>query len=116
MPDSVTPDRVIPERRRFPRMPVEFGRQQLRTSRHIRVRLVDLSASGALLEAQDALAPGTRGRLRLALRGATFEAPVEVTRQVSTVDGEGRVAAVTMTGMPAAQQYLLDEFLRRAGS
>ena len=110
------PDSVRQERRRFPRVPVESGRQRLRTSRQIRVRLVDLSASGALLEAEDRLATGTRGRLRLALRGATFEAPVEVTRQVSTVDGEGRVAAVTMTGMPAAQQDLLDEFLRRAGS
>ena len=103
------------ERRRYPRLSVAAS-TTLRTSRHLRVRLLDLSSNGALLEAPDRLTTGTKGRLRLALGPSTFEASVEVTRQGSTVDGQGRVAGVSLAATAPGQQGILDDFLRRAGS
>jgi len=109
------PEERFEERRRFPRLSVDAN-HEMRTSRHVRVRLLDVSASGALLETGDRLAVGTKGRLRLVLGGATFESAVEVTRQGPSADGRARVAAVAMVAAPSIQQGVLDDFLKRAGN
>ncbi len=92
-------------------MPVEHG-PRLRASRSVRVRLLDISADGALLGAAEALPVTTRGRLRVILGAKLFEADVQV-RRLSV----GAEALHGVTIVPAAHQdrEALDQFLRRAG-
>jgi c-di-GMP-binding flagellar brake protein YcgR len=103
------------ERRRSPRVPMD-GRPEFRIGRRLRVRLLDISANGALLSIDERLPIGSRARLQLLLAGNPFEAGVEVRREEPAEDGRSRLAGVTMASVPAAQQETLDEFLRRAGA
>ena len=54
------------ERRRHPRVSVD-GRYEFRTGRRLRVRLLDISATGALIASEERLPVGSRGRLQLLL-------------------------------------------------
>ena len=103
------------ERRRSPRVPMG-GRPEFRIGRRLRVRLLDISANGALLSVDERLPIGTRARLQVLLAGNPFEAGVEIRRDEPAEDGRSRLAGVTMTSVPAVQQETLDEFLRRAGA
>jgi hypothetical protein len=111
------PERAEPrqERRRSPRVRAA-SRCEVRVQTHVRVRLVDISASGALLAPEEPLPVGTTGKLRLALGGVPFETPVEVRRVEPAAGGRGSVAGVVLEMMPADQQDTLEEFLRRAGN
>jgi c-di-GMP-binding flagellar brake protein YcgR len=102
------------ERRRYPRLAVDVP-VDLRVRFRSRVRLLDLSETGALLAATDRLPPGTRGRLRVALGAALVEAPIEVEREGRAPDGRGRLAGVSLGGMQAGHRAALDDFLARAG-
>ena len=77
---------------------------------------MDLSASGALLMSEQHLPVGSTGRLRMQLGGETFEAAVEVSREQPSGDGRAHFAGVSLKKVALAQQDVLDEFLRRAGS
>jgi hypothetical protein len=92
------------------------GKYELRSGRRVRVRLLDISAVGALLASEERLAVGTKGRLHVLLGAATFETVVEVKREEAAADGRGRVAGVSMLTAPMQQQDALEEFLRRAGA
>jgi len=92
------------------------SRPEIRIGRRLRVRLLDISANGALLSIAERLPLGSRGRLQVLLAGNPFEATVEVRREEPAADGRSRLAGVTMASVPAAQQETLDEFLRRAGA
>jgi hypothetical protein len=102
------------ERRRSPRIAPDDG-FELRVVERIRVRLVDISASGALLATDERLPVGSSGRLHLLLGGSAFEMQVDVTREEPAGDGRGRLAGVAMAGAHPGHQDILDEFLRRAG-
>jgi hypothetical protein len=101
------------ERRRSPRVPAQ-GWSEIRFGRRVRVRLVDISAAGALLSTDERLAAGENGRLHVLLDGDLFEARVEVKREAPAADGRGRLAGIAMV-VETMQQELLEEFLRRAG-
>jgi c-di-GMP-binding flagellar brake protein YcgR len=103
------------ERRRFPRVSVR-GHYEFHAARRVRVRLLDISASGALLASDERLPVGGKGRLRLLLGGIPFDATVEVRREQPSPEGRGRLVGVSMVSVQAAQQEALEEFLRRAGS
>ena len=103
------------ERRRFQRVAVA-PRTELRASRRVRVRLLDVSAGGALVASEERLPVGVAAHLRLSLGGAPFETPITVEREEPAPQGGGRRAGIVMMSMPASQQDTLDEFLRRAGS
>jgi hypothetical protein len=103
------------ERRRFQRVAVE-PRCELRASRRVRVRLLDVSAGGALVASAESLPAGVRGHLRLPLGGASFETPFVVERDEPGPQGGGRRAGLVMRSTSAAQQETREEFLRRAGS
>ena len=103
------------ERRRSPRVPMD-GRPEIRIGRRLRVRLLDISANGALLSIDERLPLGSRGRLQVLLAGSPFEATVEVRREEAADDGRSRLAGVTMASVPAPQPETLDEFIRRAGA
>jgi hypothetical protein len=103
------------ERRKSPRVSVG-GNYEFRASRRVRVRLLDISAVGALVATDERLPVGGQGRLRVLLGGTPFETTVEVRREEASGDGRGRAAGVWMVAMQPAQQDALEEFLRRAGS
>jgi hypothetical protein len=103
------------ERRRFPRVAVEDTHYEFRIARRIRVRLLDVSANGALVASDERLPVGITGRLRLFLGGTPFEGSVEVTRDEPSAAGRGRSAGVAIVSMQPAQRDTLEEFLRRAG-
>jgi c-di-GMP-binding flagellar brake protein YcgR len=102
------------ERRRFQRVAMT-SRCELRASRRVRVRLLDVSAGGALVASDEPLAVGVAAHLRLSLGGAPFETPVTVQRDEPAPRGGGRRAGIVMRSMPASQQDILEEFLSRAG-
>ena len=103
------------DRRKSPRVSVP-GRCVVRTEQRIPVRLLDISAAGALLQTDERLPLGGVGRLRLSLGGAPFEATVEVKREEPAPDLRGRVAGTFIVAVPPREQDVLEEFLRRAGS
>lgn len=108
-------DSEFQERRRSPRIALDGG-AELRVSRQVRVRLLDVSEGGALLASEEPLPVGATGRLRLVLGAEPFQTAVEVMREQAAADGRGRAVGVVMVSMEAEQKDALDEFLRRAGS
>jgi c-di-GMP-binding flagellar brake protein YcgR len=103
------------ERRRSPRVRVA-SRCEVHVQTHVRVRLLDISASGALLAPEEPLPVGATGRLRLPLAGVPFETQVEVRRADPGGGGRETIAGVVLKAMPPDQRDTLDEFLRRAGN
>ena len=101
------------ERRRTPRVPVATP-QELRLGRRVRVRLVDISASGVLLWSDDPLPVGSEGRLNVLLGGMPFEAQAQVKRQAPAADSTGCLLGTALTTAPP-QQRTLQGFLQRAG-
>ena len=82
----------------------------------VRVRLLDISAAGALLQTDERLPLGGVGKLRLSLGGAPFETTVEVKREEPAPELRGRVAGTFIVAVQPREQDALEEFLRRAGS
>jgi PilZ domain len=109
----VTPE--FRERRRSPRVVVN-GQFELRAGRRIRVRLIDISAYGALLATDERVPVGSIGRMHLLLGTGAFETKIEVKREQPSSNGRGRVLGVSMFAAQSMHQAMLDDFLRRAGS
>ena len=101
------------ERRRTPRVETH-GRYEFRLGRRIRIRVVDISGTGALLAADERLPVGTRGRIQVPLAGSQFEGQVEVRREQPT--GQTHLVGLTLTPSQARHQEALEQFLRRAGN
>jgi PilZ domain len=104
------------ERRQGPRVHLDEGvecRLELRT----RVRLLDISLTGALLGTDVTLPVGTRAHLRSAIAATAFTPDVEVRR---FADVAARNAAVGLgavfTAMDERSQRSLEEFLRKANT
>ncbi|HEY7497077.1 MAG TPA: PilZ domain-containing protein [Vicinamibacterales bacterium] len=100
------------DRRRSPRVMLPEDEQcdlQLRT----RVRLVDISATGALVEAEVPLPVGARGQLRFALAGASYSPTVQIRRRAGSAARELNLGTV-FTSMDEASRKRLEEFLRKA--
>lgn len=102
------------ERRRTPRVALE-GRQEFRLARRVRVRIVDISAGGALLAADERLPIGSSGRLQVSLGGNQFEGQVEIKREQPAA-GQGHLLGGMVTPSQPRHQEALDQFLRRAGN
>jgi c-di-GMP-binding flagellar brake protein YcgR len=105
-----------PERRHGQRVALEPGiecRLELRT----RVRLLDISLTGALLGTDLTLPVGTKAHLRSAIAATAFSPDVQVRR---TADVSGRNASVGLgalfTTMDERSQRSLEEFLRKANT
>jgi hypothetical protein len=103
------------ERRRAPRVAID-GRYELRLGRRIRVRVIDISATGALLAADERLPVGTRGRLQVSLGASQFEGLVEIKREQPGQVGQGYLIGSTLSASQARHQDALEQFLRRGGS
>ena len=102
------------ERRRVPRVEVEDGlecRLEVRT----RIRLLDISLSGALLAGEAPLPVGTRAQLRAGVGPAPFAPEVQVQRQVNRGGREANPAlGAVFVGMDDSSRRSLEEFLRKA--
>jgi hypothetical protein len=103
------------ERRRTPRVAVD-GRHEFRLGRRIRVRVMDISASGVLLAADERLPVGTTGRLQISLGGSQFEGQVQVRREQPAPGGKGQLLGAAVTASQPRHQEALEHFLRRAGN
>jgi c-di-GMP-binding flagellar brake protein YcgR len=100
------------DRRRSPRVTLPQDEEcdlELRT----RVRLLDISATGALVESDLPLPVGARGQLRFALAGAAFAPSVQIRRRVGSAARDLNLGTV-FTSMDDTSRRRLEEFLRKA--
>jgi hypothetical protein len=110
------------ERRRFPRVAVESpgstveGLREFRLGRRLRLRVVDISLSGALFRSDEPLPLGAKGRLHMLLGSSDFEAQVEVKREQRAPDGRGTMLGASLAPSHPRHQEVLEQFLSRAGS
>ena len=76
------------------------------------VRILELSASGVVLQAQDAVGVRSKALLRLSVGGSPFAAEIEVTRVgLATHPSEGyRIAAQFLAITPRHRQ-LIERFI-----
>lgn len=101
------------ERRRDSRWDVRDG-VQCRLDLRTRVRLIDISATGALLAGDVAVPVGTHGHLRSAMGPAPFASDVEV-RRVGTASARPALAiGAIFVEMNDRSRRSLEQFLKRA--
>src|SRR4051794_29575534 len=105
------------ERRQGPRVQLEEGfecRLELRT----RVRLLDISLTGALLGTDVTLPVGTRAHLRSAIAATAFAPDVQVRRfaDVASRNAAAVGLGAVFTAMDERSQRSLEEFLRKANT
>jgi PilZ domain-containing protein len=101
------------ERRRLPRVAVDEGLEcqlEVRT----KIRLVDISMSGALLASDAQLPVGTRAHLRAGVGPAPFAPEVQVKRQVERGRDVQTGLGAVFLGMDDRSRKSLEEFLRKA--
>jgi hypothetical protein len=102
------------ERRQAPRVALDSGlecRLELRT----RVRLLDISLSGALLGAELALPVGAPAQLRTGLGSTGLSADVQIRRNVALTPGIPlKGLGATFTTMDERSRRSLEDFLRKA--
>ena len=103
------------ERRRTPRVAVSRGKE-MQIGRRVRVKVVDISANGALLWTDEQLSVGREGRLNVRVDGNPVEAQVQIRREGSSGTGPGSLVGAALTSVQPGHQRVLDEFLRRAGA
>jgi hypothetical protein len=80
----------------------------------LKVRVLDISATGVMLATTRPVELGTRGQLRLNLDGTPFTTDVEIQR-VSTAPGvaAGYVVGASFVGTDAAHQQTLERFINQ---
>jgi c-di-GMP-binding flagellar brake protein YcgR len=102
------------ERRRVPRVAVDEGldcRLEVRT----RVRLVDISLTGALLASEAQLPVGTTAHMQAGVGAAPFSPDVRVQRIVDRHNRESKPAlGAVFVGMDEKSRRSLEAFLRKA--
>jgi len=103
------------ERRKSPRVAVG-GHYVCQAEQRVPVRLLDISAGGALLQTDEPLPVGAVGKLRLSLVGTPFESAVEVRREETAAGVRARLAGVSIVATQPRDREALEDFLRRAGS
>jgi PilZ domain len=113
--DSIRADGdAVVERRRVPRVAVDEGldcRLEVRT----RVRLVDISLTGALLASEAQLPVGTTAHMQAGVGAAPFAPDVRVQRVVDRHSRESKPAlGAVFVGMDEKSRRSLEAFLRKA--
>jgi hypothetical protein len=97
------------ERRRAPRREVEG---QLATVPAVfNVRVLDISVAGVLLQSNQPVEPGARGRLRLTLDGSPFRADVEVQRIAVADTSDGYKFGATFVGLSPDLRHVIERFM-----
>jgi hypothetical protein len=111
MSDVIRPDGS--ERRQTARVSLGDG-IECRLELRERVRLIDISLSGAMLSADLALPIGTRAELRSGLAARPFAADVQVRRATTPSPRSRNGLGAVFTGMDERSRRSLEEFLRKA--
>ena len=102
------------ERRRVPRVAID-DRRECRLEVRTRVRLVDISLTGALLLSDAQLPVGTRAHMQAGVGASPFAPDVEVQRIVDRHNRESKPAlGAVFVGMDEKSRRSLEEFLRKA--
>ncbi len=102
------------ERRRARRVTSGSG-LECRLEMRTRVRLVDISLSGALLVSESQLPVGTRAQLHAGVGAAPFAPEVQVQRVADrTTQTPGLSLGAVFVGMSEKSRRSLEEFLRKA--
>jgi hypothetical protein len=103
----------VEERRRGPR--VNLGEQfDCRFEMRARVRLVDISASGALLMSEIVLPVETAGRLKAVLAAARFSPALQIRRAATLPRNEGTQLGTVFMAMDEESRKSLEAFLQKA--
>jgi hypothetical protein len=87
--------------------------EQVLLQLRMRVRLLDISVSGALVSADVPLPVGAPGQLRFAIAGSSYAPTVQIRRRVPAGERDVRVGTV-FTGMDEMSRRRLEDFLRKA--
>ena len=105
----------VEERRRMPRLDVS-EQSDCQFDMRVRVRLVDISASGALLISDVVLPVETTGQLRAVLGQSRFAPRVQVRRTSASERNEGTQLGTVFVDMDDESRKSLEAFLRKATS
>ena len=105
----------VEERRKGPRVDV-VDQVHCRFEMRMRVRLVDISASGALLTCDTVLPLEASGQLKAALASGRFSPRLEVRRTASLAPMDGAQLGTMFLGMDDESRNSLEAFLRKATS
>jgi hypothetical protein len=103
------------ERRRMPRLDISEQRD-CQFDMRVRVKLVDISASGALLVSDVMLPVETTGQLKALLGSGRFAPSVQVRRTLALERNEGTQLGTVFVGMDDESRKSLEAFLRKATS
>ena len=103
----------VQERRRGPRVAVGDD-VDCRFEIRAKVRLVDISATGALLETKETLPVHTSGRLKAVLASAKFCPSLQIRRAASRPQSEGLHLGTVFVGMDDESRNSLEAFLKKA--
>ena len=97
------------ERRGSPRFDV-IGGERAVLPIALSVRLLDISATGVLVQSSQAAKEGSRGRLRLDLAGHPFAAEIEVRRIAPGVGGQGYKIGARFVDLTDEQRHIIEGF------
>jgi PilZ domain-containing protein len=103
----------VHERRRGPRVNVEPD-VDCTFEMRVKVRLVDISASGALLTSDATLPIAAEGHLKAVLAASRFSPTLKVQRMVSLPRNEGAQLGTVFLGMDEESRKSLEAFLKKA--
>jgi c-di-GMP-binding flagellar brake protein YcgR len=100
------------ERRRSARVSISPA-LPVRLNRRVRLRLVDISASGVLLACDEPLEVNSTGRLRVVLKGQPCEGSLTIVREHSN-GGPARLFGAAINSVDEVNRTALERFLERA--
>jgi hypothetical protein len=104
------------ERRQGPRVVID-DLVECRLELRSRVRLLDISVSGALLGAEVRLPVGTRAHLRSAITATAFSPDVQVCRHADAASRNSAVGlGAVFTTMDERSRRSLEDFLKKANT
>ena len=104
------------ERRQGPRVVID-DLVECRLELRSRVRLLDISVSGALLGAEVRLPVGTRAHLRSAITATAFSPDIQVCRHADAASRNSAVGlGAVFTTMDERSRRSLEDFLKKANT
>ena len=104
------------ERRQGPRVVID-DLVECRLELRSRVRLLDISVSGALLGAEVRLPVGTRAHLRSAITATAFSPDIQVCRHADAASRSSAVGlGAVFTTMDERSRRSLEDFLKKANT
>ena len=105
----------VEERRRGPRADVR-GAVDCRFDMRVRVKLLDISGSGALLGSEAVLPLAAIGQLKTVLASGNFSPSLQIRRTAESSREQGTLLGTVFQGMDDESRKSLEAFLGKATS